>query len=307
MKNILTKAVVIVLFAQTLFYSGSVFASSVTVGNNISMRISNDSYSNFTVVDTNSPVNATGTLFVFNYYASSLNSFQFILVDASSTVRWVGASTTPVSVGINSWFAPVPVPVSTGWNLGVHFNATGTIPFDSVGLPAMYTANNTGLPVVGSVFTYQGTTNRTYSFNAAGSTTPVVVVDPVATSTISGIVYNDINKSGSKDISESGISGFVINLYKGKNWKGSVFASTTSAANGQYSFTGLSDGTYSIEQINVKSNGWKQYTGDYKSVVIASGVSVTGKDFGNVASKEKKDKKDKEDKKRKKGKKEHND
>ena len=64
---------------------------------------------------------------------------------------------------------------------------------------------------------------------------------------------------------------------------GNVVATTTSAADGSYSFANLGAGTYTIEEIN--QNGWYQTDpvnppGTY-TVTATSGSSESGLDFGN--------------------------
>jgi SdrD B-like domain len=132
----------------------------------------------------------------------------------------------------------------------------------------------------------------------AGSALTLVATDTVAcvftntktatttpgTAVLSGIVYSDINKNDTKDVGEPGLAGFTINLYMGAGWWGkmgkSPIKTTVSDANGLYSFTGLADGVYSIEEINQPT--WKQVTSDFKSITISGGVSQSGFDFGNI-------------------------
>src|SRR6185369_17774254 len=58
-----------------------------------------------------------------------------------------------------------------GWNIGVHFDATSSIPFDATGTPAAFTANGSGMPTVGMTLSVS-TSSRTYSISATGSSTP---------------------------------------------------------------------------------------------------------------------------------------
>ena len=395
------------MFLAVFTLASSALASSLTVGNSSTNRASADSYANFTVVDTNNPATATGTLSAFSYYATSTSSFEFVLVNSSNVVQWVSPIITPPALGLNSWLPVTPINVQAGWNLGVHFDATGTIPFDSSGALAAYTPNGNGLPLASSTLTIEGTTNRTYSFSATGETTPVTpilslpvvttviqdgsntattsvlvgtlvhdsvtvasstnasstptgtvdfnlypnltctgtstvqagvslvngmaqsatttvlagglsylvhyngqadvyapvngVCEPLtaviaatstpATSTgsISGTVYNDLNRNGLKNVGEPLLAGWTINLYKGANWWGpngdnAPFMTKISDANGYYIFSNLPDGIYSIEEIN-QPHGLSQYTGDYASVTVTNGAAVLNKDFGNVAGK----------------------
>ena len=187
--------------------------------------------------------------------------------DTACSVPVVGAGVFPVTNGI--------VPTSTT----IFFPAPGTLYWQA---------------------TYSGDTN-----NLAATSTcqnEVLTVLPLATSTptstptttppttsghgsISGTIYNDLNRSGVKDAGEPLLSGWTINLYSGSQWSGPTdqasLMTTVSDANGAYSFTNLADGTYSIEEINQPS--LNQFTSDYSPVVITNGSVITGEDFGNVA------------------------
>ena len=103
---------------------------------------------------------------------------------------------------------------------------------------------------------------------------------------LSGAIYNDQNSNNVKDSGDTGLSGFTVNLYAGANFKGrnqgNILMHTVTDSNGNYSFTGLADGTYSIEEINQAN--WHQTTSDYKSVTISGGESKTGLDIANIAS-----------------------
>jgi len=97
-------------------------ALSITVGNPAISRSTVDTYQNFTIIDTNNPVSATGWLTSFSYYATSTNSFEFVLVDSSNVVKWVSPTVTPAATGMQTY--NISVPVQVGWNLGVHFDST---------------------------------------------------------------------------------------------------------------------------------------------------------------------------------------
>ncbi len=150
----------------------SAYAAGVTAGNPATNRATTDTFSNFTIIDTNNPVGTNGTLNTFTYYAANTNPFQFVVVDAANVVQYVSPTITPSGTGVQTFNAVVPV--LAGWNLGVHFDSTGTIPFDSGGAPATYTANGSGMPVVGNTLVAAGTDNRTYSWNASHGTTLIV-------------------------------------------------------------------------------------------------------------------------------------
>ena len=101
---------------------------------------------------------------------------------------------------------------------------------------------------------------------------------------ISGISFNDLNKNRVKDGGENGVSGFTVKLYGGTFWwnwgKMSPIKTTTTDTNGNYSFSGLSDGLYQIEEVRL--TGWKQLSSDFKWVLLINGSNLTGLNFANV-------------------------
>jgi len=148
--------------------SYSTKGSSFTVGNDDTVRPYTDSYSNFTIIDTNNSSSELGLLNTFSYYAKNSNPFRFVLVDESDVVQWVSAEITPSAPGVQSWSPSTPVYVEPGWNLGLYFALAGTVTWEYAGAPAWYEPNNTGLPNVGDTLSYANSSNRIYSFVATG-------------------------------------------------------------------------------------------------------------------------------------------
>src|SRR5207249_12272830 len=109
-----------------------------------------------------------------------------------------------------------------------------------------------------------------YAEKSASADTPVSIT---ANATISSTVDNDANGNGSFDSGiDTGISGVTVSR------SGTSSGSTTTAANGSYSFTGLTAGTYSVDYTvpaNFVNTGTKPITG----IVLAAGGSATAKDF----------------------------
>jgi hypothetical protein len=95
--------------------------------------------------------------------------------------------------------------------------------------------------------------------------------------TIAGVAFNDLDGNGVMDPGEPGLAGWTINL------SGAATASTTTDASGNYLFTFLTPGTYTISE--VLQTGWIQtapppprtYT-----VTLTGGVFSSGNDFGNA-------------------------
>jgi hypothetical protein len=177
--NSITKKVFSVLTSTTVLISGFMFitsaspvlAATITIGNDTTARALIDSGANFTVVDTNHPASEAGTITQFSYQASNTNPFEFVVVDGSNMVKWVSPMITPSAVGVNTFTPTTAVPVQSGWNVGLYFSSTGTIPFDSSGASASWTIQGASSPVAGTALSVAGSGSRTYSFVATESTT----------------------------------------------------------------------------------------------------------------------------------------
>jgi len=101
----------------------------------------------------------------------------------------------------------------------------------------------------------------------------------LAAQSISGVKYNDLNGNGNRDPGESGLDGWTINL---EQPAGAVIKTAVTAADGSYSFSDLSAGTYVISE--VLKPGWTQKAppgGKHTVTLTASTSSAGGKDFGN--------------------------
>lgn len=66
----------------------------------------------------------------------------------------------------------------------------------------------------------------------------------VRLASLGDLVWNDTNRNGLQDAGEIGIGGVSVTLYGAG---GDIVATTTTAGNGSYAFTGLMPGSYSIE------------------------------------------------------------
>ncbi|MGE5280717.1 MAG: SdrD B-like domain-containing protein [Chloroflexota bacterium] len=100
---------------------------------------------------------------------------------------------------------------------------------------------------------------------------------------ITGVKYEDLNANGKRDPEDPGLPGWTIKLlYEGKE-----VASTTTAANGSYSFNLDADhlpigaGTYKVEE--VQKAGWfaSQAPGAINVPLGAEEKTFSGQDFGN--------------------------
>ncbi|MBI5216319.1 MAG: T9SS type A sorting domain-containing protein [Ignavibacteriae bacterium] len=106
----------------------------------------------------------------------------------------------------------------------------------------------------------------------------------VTTGSISGMKFFDRNGNAQKDSGEVGLSGFSLNLTGIAN-DATVNMTTTTDGDGNYSFTGLWSGTYTVSEVN--RQGWVQtYPTNFGSyfVTLDCEENVTGYDFGNLDS-----------------------
>jgi hypothetical protein len=114
-----------------------------------------------------------------------------------------------------------------------------------------------------------------------GSTTSGANISGLAlgefqTVTISGEVYDDLDDSGTFSASDPGLAGWTVELSNGSQ--------TTTNDSGDYSFTGIGPGTYTIT--DVVQTGFVQTapaSGSF-SVTTASGTNISGEDFGAIAA-----------------------
>jgi hypothetical protein len=144
---------------------------------------------------------------------------------------------------------------------------------------------------------YTGDTNNVAATSSCSGAVLTVVATSTATttppaggpSTISGNVFNDLNRNDVRDGSETGLSGWTIWLHKATDatstpwWKkilkkhdgynDPIVATATTDSNGNYSFGNLGAGQYFVEQSLMK--GWKQETPDKKVTLTASSSSAT--------------------------------
>jgi hypothetical protein len=94
-----------------------------------------------------------------------------------------------------------------------------------------------------------------------------------ATGSISGQVFRDNNSNGALDAGETGVNGVTVFLDLNNTQafdNGDASALTTGSGN--YSFTNLADGTYSVGQVNF--TGYLRISAPFQSATVASGGNV---------------------------------
>jgi serine-aspartate repeat-containing protein C/D/E len=94
-----------------------------------------------------------------------------------------------------------------------------------------------------------------------------------AFATVSGRVWNDLDRDGVQDAGESGLKGVKVTLL---NARGTTIATTTTDANGRYQFAQVEAGTYTVTVSSVPSG----YTATYD----LDGVSSAGRATFSVSA-----------------------
>jgi hypothetical protein len=98
---------------------------------------------------------------------------------------------------------------------------------------------------------------------------------------LSGMKFEDLNANGVKDSGEPGLAGWTIKL-DGTDINGlAVHLTTSTDGSGNYAFTGLNPGAYTVSE--VLQSGWHQSypAGGTYAVSLVLGQNSTGNDFGN--------------------------
>lgn len=104
---------------------------------------------------------------------------------------------------------------------------------------------------------------------------------------VSGTVWNDLNDSGIRDVSEPGLAGWTV--FADLNSNGVLDSGDTSAVSdttGAYSLTGLLPGTVTI--VEQSMSGWRATSppSRTRTLPLRNGDTLTGQDFGNAQLKD---------------------
>jgi uncharacterized repeat protein (TIGR01451 family) len=111
-------------------------------------------------------------------------------------------------------------------------------------------------------------------------------------SSLSGFVYFDANDNGTKDGSDTGISGVTLTLSGTDETGAAVNMTATSGSDGSYKFDGLRHGTYTVTEtppsgyidgaVSAGSAGGTAGTEQIGSVQLSPNVDATDYDFGHL-------------------------
>lgn len=98
---------------------------------------------------------------------------------------------------------------------------------------------------------------------------------------IAGQVFHDFNRNANKEIGEPGLGAWTVYVdSNSNNLLDTPELRTFSDATGNYRFTNLGPGRYTIREVPL--TGWMQTTPNPLPLVASSGIDRTGIDFGNA-------------------------
>ncbi|MEQ8958979.1 MAG: SdrD B-like domain-containing protein, partial [Coleofasciculus sp. C2-GNP5-27] len=142
------------------------------------------------------------------------------------------------------------------------------------------TAGNYTIREVQQTGWQQTTTNPSAINVTSGTDTTGVDFGNFQLGSISGQKFEDTDGDGVKDAGEAGLANWTIFIDRDNDRvKDTGETSTTTDANGNYSFTDLTAGDYTIRE--VQQTGWEQTTSNPSAINITSGTNATGVNFGN--------------------------
>jgi hypothetical protein len=109
---------------------------------------------------------------------------------------------------------------------------------------------------------------------------------PAGGASIAGVVYNDLNDNGSRQLEEPGLGGWQVYIDhndSGAYVAGDIYAITNSA--GAFKLTGLTPGTYIIREVPQAESTRTQPAGagplGFYKVAVGLNGAIVGNDFGN--------------------------
>ncbi|MEZ5045831.1 MAG: SdrD B-like domain-containing protein [Chitinophagaceae bacterium] len=227
--------------------SGCYNEDSVYVTINPCININGNVY-----VDNNGPTNVDGT----GTGSAGTTQLYANLTNTSGTVI------ASVPVNANGTYQFNFLTPNTTYNM-VLSTTQGTVgnPAPSTTLPTGWSnvsedcCDNTG---------NDGTTNGTTSVTVGTSNVSNVNFGITQPLSLGNTVWNDVNKDGIKQTTESGIQGATVYLYKDANNDnvpdGAAIANTTTNANGNYVFNGLTPGNYIVGVVPPTPTSGAPYT-----------------------------------------------
>ena len=174
----------LVLLCVTLVDLEIAQAQSLVGGNAVIDRTFVDSFDNFSLVDTNNPINMNGQVTAFEVFAGTTQPVTLVIYRQTGpgpvfSVVGTSGQETPI-LGFNQFQLTTPIQVQAGDFVGL-VNSSVEFDLDPPGLfslgnlsgTMLFSNNNAGLTT-----NFVGSSNRTYSVRVIAATTQVCVQPP---------------------------------------------------------------------------------------------------------------------------------
>jgi hypothetical protein len=286
-----TDAVDSTVTIDCLLASGSLFPVGTTEVNcTATDDYNNVSSTSFDVIVAAPPASGrtiTSTITPITVVASTTQSFTITLANTSSTAEQVNFASISVPNGFT-----INGPIILG---GSSTNWTGDFQADTInlsqgGITGLISGENLTATFSGTAPAATGaaewTTQAWTSTDQSGSTfsltgiQPITTVIPVPalTGLIEGLVFIDSNGNGEKDLGEEGVTDQIITLSSSEE----DAITTTTDASGNYSFTALADGTYTVCQ-TMESDWFQSLPVSGADCTDSLGFSATISDGNGIA------------------------
>ena len=210
-----------------------------------------------------------------NYTGLDYGDFQLVTYAGTVYNDVLGNGTFDGSdTGLSGW--TVNLSDSSGTVIATAISAgDGTYSFSGIG-PGSYTISE--VAPSGWIITQPAPPSYSYSETAISGDSPSDLdFGNFKLATFSGNVFNDLNGNGHQDKGDPGLGTWVVDLLDAS---GNVVAATITNKLGNYSFTGIYPGNFTVAEV-VKSGWYQTTTPQVYSLTSTSGATVTGLTFGD--------------------------
>jgi uncharacterized repeat protein (TIGR03803 family) len=200
---------------------------------------------------------------------------------ASQTATAGQAASESFSVVVANGTNPLTFQWKVSTDGGKTFNSVSNGSGISGATSATLTISSSSLPASGTEYKVVVTdANGVIAISTAATLT---ISAPPPSGVISGTVFHDFNTNGVQDPGEPGIAGQKVFLdLDGSGVLKSGDPAATTDANGNYTLTGLADGTYTVREVLLGGVLLSAPDSSSYQVTLANGTTVSGENFADM-------------------------
>ena len=222
-------------------------------------------------VATNSPITIAPTSGT-NLSAEDLGEFQGLAISGQVFNDVAGIGTYAAGdQGLSGWTVEL---LNNAYSVvaSTQTDASGNYTLTGVG-PGTYTVEE--VPQSGYI---QTTSPAIYSVTIVqGQNSTGLNFGDFQLAAVSGELFNDVKDNGTLGSGDPGLAGWTIDLF---NSASKVVAATTTDSNGDYSFTGVGPGTYTVAEVLQPGYVQTAPSSGGLTVTTSSGATFTAEDLG---------------------------